>query len=334
MQRHVRRKFDSSMLKWLRGTHAIPSFSGDQSRSHQRRPLRELKARAWRSSLGDRRFSEVECFVQFAGFPRSGHSIVGSILDAHEHCVVSHELDAMGLVAADFSLSEIAALIRENSSDFTRNDRFWNGFCYKVDGGMHGTASRMRVIGDKKGDWATRRCAQQPALLERLRRRAGKKAVKWIFVVRNPFDNIATMSMRKGALYDRLRIQSSNAEHFRTRLSERRGTEIASSIRTDMVEDYAGLCQGVATMKRREPANDWLEIRHEQFIAQPREVLQRIIEFLGLDDTENFVERAARIVSPHPHRSRFELDWPPALSSRVIELINQHDFLSNYSFDD
>ncbi|MGK7297307.1 MAG: hypothetical protein ACNS61_16040 [Candidatus Wenzhouxiangella sp. M2_3B_020] len=321
------------MFKWLRGTHAIPAFKGKNSRSHQRRPLRELKARAFRLSLRERQFSEVECFVQFAGFPRSGHSIIGSILDAHVHCIASHELDAMGLVAADFRLREIAALIRENSRLFTDHHRFWNGFCYEVDGGMHGKATRMRVIGDKKGDWATRRCIEQPALLERVRRKAGKRSVKWILVVRNPFDNVATLSLRKNRKYDQLRIQSAGARTSDPGLPEQESNGTKAAVRADMVDDYARLCEGVAMMKSRESPRNWLEIRHEDFIARPGETIRSILAFLELEETNDFCERSARIVADNPHRSRFDVKWSPVLESRVSDLIQTHDFLSDYRFE-
>ena len=29
----------------------------------------------------------------FIGYPRSGHSLVGSLIDAHQHAVVAHEVD-------------------------------------------------------------------------------------------------------------------------------------------------------------------------------------------------------------------------------------------------
>ena len=36
--------------------------------------------------------NKVKNFVLFIGYPRSGHSIVGALLDAHPHVVISHEL--------------------------------------------------------------------------------------------------------------------------------------------------------------------------------------------------------------------------------------------------
>ena len=39
--------------------------------------------------------NKVKNFVLFMGYPRSGHSIVAALLDAHPHIVISHELNVM-----------------------------------------------------------------------------------------------------------------------------------------------------------------------------------------------------------------------------------------------
>ena len=33
----------------------------------------------------------VEKYVFFAGYPRSGHSMIGSVMDAHPNMVIAHE---------------------------------------------------------------------------------------------------------------------------------------------------------------------------------------------------------------------------------------------------
>ena len=38
-------------------------------------------------------YDKIRTFVLFIGYPRSGHSLVGSLIDAHPHAVVSHEVD-------------------------------------------------------------------------------------------------------------------------------------------------------------------------------------------------------------------------------------------------
>lgn len=38
-------------------------------------------------------YDNIKTFVLFIGYPRSGHSLVGALIDAHPHAVVSHEVD-------------------------------------------------------------------------------------------------------------------------------------------------------------------------------------------------------------------------------------------------
>ncbi len=315
----------------LIGRHTIPVFAGAASRSHRARPLWRLAAEA---ALSPGRFPEAAVFVQFAGFPRSGHSLVGSILDAHPGAVVSHELDAMGLFDRGFSERQVFALIARNSAEFERNGRWWNGFSYAIEGGAGGRAAQPHVIGDKKGDWAVRRVMEDPSLLDRLAQATPRRRRKWILVLRNPFDNVATMSLRKGRLYDRLRIETPDRTDFRRRLEAEKGRGIAGEIQSDMVEDYARLCEGVAAMKARIDPGDWLEIRNESFLKAPEEGIAGLLRFADLAPDPDFIRRAAAIVHPGANLTRHELPWPDAAREAVEALTRKHDFLHGYRFDD
>jgi phage terminase large subunit-like protein len=45
------------------------------------------------------RFHDVGVFCIFIGYPRSGHSLVGSLLNAHPEVIISHELDVLRCAA-------------------------------------------------------------------------------------------------------------------------------------------------------------------------------------------------------------------------------------------
>ena len=47
-------------------------------------------------------FAGIGSFLMFVGHPRSGHSLVGALIDAHPNAVVAHELDALKYVEAGF----------------------------------------------------------------------------------------------------------------------------------------------------------------------------------------------------------------------------------------
>ena len=40
-------------------------------------------------------YDEVETFVMFIGYPRSSHSLVGAILDAHPEIIIPHEFNLL-----------------------------------------------------------------------------------------------------------------------------------------------------------------------------------------------------------------------------------------------
>ena len=46
-------------------------------------------------SLTDSQIDGVERFVLFIGHARSGHSIIGSMMDAHPNMVISHEFQVL-----------------------------------------------------------------------------------------------------------------------------------------------------------------------------------------------------------------------------------------------
>ena len=311
-------------------THAVPVFCGRQSRSHQRVPVGSLRAAAAAELAAGIRSADVSTFVQFAGFPRSGHSILGSILDAHSDAIVSHELDVMGLIRAEVPMPEIFALIGANSRDFQAAGRYWNGFSYAVPAGQGGRSDRPRVLGDKKADWAVRHVMADPSLLDQLEARLDGRRSVWIAVIRNPWDNVATLSLRKGRRYDELRIEVGEHAAFADRLRAEQGTRIAAEALPDVLADYCGLCAGLAAMKARIASRDWLELRQDDLIADPAGALRRILAFLNLHDADGFSDRAASIVSRSPSRTRDQVAWPDALRRDMGELIAQHDFLAGF----
>lgn len=315
----------------LQESHSVPLFNGKRSRRHKDVPL-------WRLALNGMvgaaqnysRFRGVDAFVQFIGFPRSGHSLIGSILDAHPQAIISHELDAMGLIKKGFSEEVIYGLIRRNSAEFSRNGRYWNGFSYAVPGQPNGKANELTIIGDKKGDWAVRWCKKEPRLIKKVygRIRAG---CKWILVTRNPLDNIATMSLRKNKTYDKLRIASSDPDEFKTSLrAHQEQEEISPVARDDMIDDYEGLCESINEMKTTIPDGDQLYLQYERFCNDPKEEIRRLCHFLGVPATEDYVSSCASIVKSSSHKSRNKVKWTEGQLERVERLSRHYPFLQNY----
>ncbi|MCI0710673.1 MAG: hypothetical protein L0154_10980, partial [Chloroflexi bacterium] len=140
-------------------------------------------------------FQDVNTFVIFIGYPRSGHSLVGSLLDAHPNAIISHELHALKRLHRGYSQEQLFYLIYQNSRDNARKGREETGYSYLVPGQWQGKYTQLKIIGDKKGGKTAELLAAYPQMLNELFRTI-KHPIKFIHVLRNPFDNITSMILR------------------------------------------------------------------------------------------------------------------------------------------
>jgi hypothetical protein len=132
----------------------------------------------------------------FIGYQRSGSTLVRSLLDAHPSVIIAHELTALKLVEAGVGKRSLYQLLLENSQDRAQNKRqLMHGYNYKVPNQWQGRFDELRVIGDKKAAASTAQLAKNPRLLHWLRNTVATE-VKFVHVVRNPYDNIATWCKR------------------------------------------------------------------------------------------------------------------------------------------
>src|SRR5262245_54048072 len=102
-QAHRRR----SLARIVNGVRVLPGF-----RSYPTLYVGSaIRSRRYRDDL-----SSVRTFLLFIGHPRSGHSLVGSLLDAHPSMVVSHELDVLKYVAAGYRRDQLMTLVLEHAN--------------------------------------------------------------------------------------------------------------------------------------------------------------------------------------------------------------------------
>ena len=141
-------------------------------------------------------FDEVSAFCLFVGYPRSGHSLLGALLNAHRHAVIAHELQ--GTAARAGRLRSRNAL-RPHSGRAAWFDLRGNtsNYAYQVPNQWQGRFEHLRVVGDKRGGSAALAIGEHPNLLNRLRVMVGVR-LRLIHVVRNPFENIT--ACRSGPL--------------------------------------------------------------------------------------------------------------------------------------
>lgn len=249
-----------------------------------------------------RRFDEVEAYCMFIGYPRSGHSLVGSLLDAHPDVAISHELDALRYFHAGFSRDQVFALILANERWYGENGRHWGTYTYAVPNQWQGRFRRLRVIGDKKGGRSIRRIRDAPELFERVRTKV-RVPLRLVHVTRNPYDNIATMFAKNR------RTLSQTANH------------------------YLRLCETVGATRAKAADDEVVDIRHESVVTDPVTTLRRLCRFLGLEADDAYLADCASILFPSPRQTRQSAPWTPGLVDDVQGRIAGFDFLDGYSFE-
>ncbi len=263
----------------------------------------------WRDCLRSQRpaksqalvFQQIETFCMFVGTGRSGHTLYAAMLNSHPEIVISNELNVMEYVERGMNRDQIYALILRKDHWFTKNGCNWEGYEYRVSGQWQGRFQKLKVIGDKRAAATTESFRRNPELLPKLRKTVGVP-IRIIHIVRNPYDNISTQAQRRAmSLEESYEIYWNRAE-ANERLMKICPTEI-------------------------------MTIRHEEFIAQPKEGLKRLVGFLGRECDDKYLSDCGRIVNPSQSRSRLKAKWSPELIKRVQRKIDEYSFLDGYSFE-
>ena len=255
-------------------------------------------------------FADLESFCMFIGYPFSGHSLIGSLLDAHPSMAIAHELDALKYVDAGFGRTQLLHLLLANSEEYGRRGRSHEGYSYGVEGQWQGRFETLSVIGDKKGGMSTLRLRYKPELLGRLERTM-RLPMKVVHVSRNPYDNIGKMAKRAD-------MEAPGGPPV--------GIERATW-------RYFSLRETAEGVLGRRPPGDVFQLRHEDFIADPSGRLADLCRFLGVEPSERYLAACASIVFPEQRRRREDLEWTPNTIAAVAEGIEHFPSLSGYAYE-
>jgi hypothetical protein len=255
-------------------------------------------------------FRSVEQFCLFTGYPRSGHSLVGALMDAHPEMIISHELDVLEQIIRGHSWQSIYAMIMENSHNFAKKGRSWSGYNYEVKGAWQGKFRKLKVIGDKRGGRTSLLLTENFSLMEKLKTEI-PVPVRFIHVVRNPFDNIIT------------RV--------------RQGNDVRKEITPEGVREHIHRHFEQAAINQRvitESGCHVLTLRHEELISNPEAVLISICNFLELEAPAQWLKACASIVFEKPRKTRHEFDYPKEMIDEIMEKMGEFPFFEGYSFFD
>ncbi|HEY2326944.1 MAG TPA: sulfotransferase [Gaiellaceae bacterium] len=253
--------------------------------------------------------SDLQAFCLFIGYPRSGHSLVGSFLDAHPDIALGHEARAMKRVAVGgWSQAQIVSDLVTNAAEQAsrKTGRTQSGYFYEVPGQWQGRVRKLVVCGDKGGGDTSRRLAVDPSELRKFAD-AIEVPLRLVHVMRNPYDIVARI-----ARVTRGGVPKQTLDEAILRFS------VLALANGAVLESDAFVVSSV---------------RHEDVVAKPQAELRRLCEFLGIEPTADYLESCASIVWEKPHQTRRLVEWSDTQVDRLRMVIDQHPFLAGYSFD-
>jgi hypothetical protein len=146
------------------------------------------------SARGRDRFGGLRAFCLFVGYQRSGHSVVGSLLDAHPDVVLAHQANALRLAAEGLPREELFDRLLRLSAEQAASGRRQSRYSYAVEGQWQGRFRELLVIGDKAGEKSARLVGRGEGVLDRFEAHVGLP-LRLVHVVRNPFDVVARMAL-------------------------------------------------------------------------------------------------------------------------------------------
>ena len=246
-------------------------------------------------------FHGVKHYVLFIGYPRSGHTLVGFLLDAHPQIVVASQTSALRYIKYGFRTQQIFHLLAQNSRRVAKTGREQRRYSYNVPNQWQGRYENLQAIGESTGLTRLRR---NPSLLGSLRARLNGVDLKLIHVIRNPYDNISTMSLRRGESLP------------------------------DAIQRYFSMCEFVEGLKPQVEPGAVHDLKHEDLISDPQSTLKELCGFFGPSAGDKYYQDCASIIFKSSHKTRHDVEWSAELIASVKQQMSGFPFLSAYAYDD
>lgn len=247
-------------------------------------------------------WTHLRAFCLFFGYGRSGHSVIGSLIDAHPHAVIAHEYPAVKAYFDGMQREVLFSEIFEDAQAQARNGRVGSKadggvYRYDITGQIKAQRRVVQVIGSKHGAGTAWQFAQRGIdRLDDFKTYIGLP-VKVLHVIRNPFDMIAGARLARGE----------------SRVAE--------------------LVKIVDAMRSRHRDPHWLDVHFEDVLADPQTQIPALLRFLDLPVDVPHLLRCRQHLFHASRARRHDVVWTPEERRAVEAMIDRYDFLRRYSWE-
>ena len=257
-------------------------------------------------------------------------------MDSHPHMVISHEVDLFTKISSGFvapTKPEIFNEVWRNSKNTVRKGERTNskkGYTLLVDGLYQGEyVDHIDVIGDKKGGTTTRMLCYQPdewlSVYNTLK--TLNVTLKVVHVIRNPYDNIATLSLyglKIGPEKFRILKQSNQTDKLNL---------VYSNARIENWIDRYFFYRQCITNAKKIYNLDMVEIHNRDLISDPRGTLMKMCNALGVTCSNKYMEICSNKVYKSESKTRHMIKWTNEQLQLIQQNIKKYSNLKGYSFD-
>lgn len=239
----------------------------------------------------------MKYFLSFMGYPRSGHTLIAAILNANPNVICSNQLNIFDSNNIDL--------------DYIKSYSMNTGTWKKSTQIAHVPKEEIKVIGDKTGHRTLVVLKNEPRKLGIVKSQVNVP-IKWIHVVRNPYDNLATWAL--------LNYQN----------KMKKGNKITQKATLDdVIQKYRELNQTIDKLKKSE---DVLTVNHEYIITRMHNTLEEMANFLEISFDPIWRDNVRNAVWKKPRITRNKIKWTPQQKASVDNIIQQYSWLDGYVF--
>ena len=244
----------------------------------------------------------IEKFVSFLGPVRTGHTLVASLLSAHENISISIELNPIRKMSKkNVETEKIFELILTNCKNRSSVNR--GGYDYTLKNDLQNRIENTQIIGDSIAGFKHMTCLSKDNRAYKFYRKLNVP-IRWIWVIRDPFNNVHSMNTMS-----------------------KLGIGKCTSIFMETINMTRNLCE-LDFIK-----NNLFIIYLEDLIEDPKYWFGLLLDFLGANRSEYFLDICEEQVFPKSHMVFDQKIWKKRYTNKLISFIENTPELQRYRGD-